>query len=393
MAKRTVEQADVAGKRVLVRVDFNVPLQDGEISDDTRIRAALPTIRYLIDRDALVILVSHLGRPNGKPDQQYSLAPVARRLSQLLGRGVATTDAVVGPRAVAAVETLSPGDVLLLENVRFEPGEEQNDPRLGRDLAALADLFVNDAFGAAHRAHASTVAIADYLPSYAGLLLQREVEELSRLLREPKRPFVAILGGAKVSDKLAVVGNLLGLADALLIGGGMANTFLLAQGIEIGESLAERERVGDAKQMLTDAAAKGIDIFLPVDAVVAAGIDEAGQVVNIADVAADQAIFDIGPATVAAFTRSIGAAATIFWNGPMGVFERPPFAAGTRGVAQAVANADAYSVIGGGDSVAAVEQAGLSSQIGHVSTGGGASLELLEGNELPGIAAIANAAD
>jgi phosphoglycerate kinase len=391
MSMRSVEQAPVAGKRVLVRVDFNVPLADGEITDDTRIRAALPTIRHLIDQGARVILVSHLGRPKGKPDPALSLTPAARRLGELLGREVATTTAVVGPEAKSAVDQLAPGGVLLLENVRFEPGEEADDPELARELAALADLFVNDAFGAAHRAHASTVGVADHLPGFAGLLLQREVNELSRLLHEPARPFVAILGGAKVSDKLAVVANLIPLVDALLIGGGMANTFLYARGVEIGKSLAERDRQDDATQMLAAAAASSVAVHLPIDAIVASSLDQDGHPVSIDKVPVDEAIFDIGPDTVAVFERTIASAATIFWNGPMGVFERPPFAAGTRAIARAVAAANAYTVIGGGDSVAAVEQAGLADQISHISTGGGASLELLEGRELPGIAAISRA--
>lgn len=385
----SIADLDVSGKRVLVRVDFNVPLTDaGEITDDTRIRAALPTITTLRDRGARVILVSHLGRPKGKRDDRYSLAPVAKHLSRLLGRDVATTSAVVGPEAEAAVAALNPGDVLLLENVRFEPGEEKNDPELSRKLAALADIYVNDAFGAAHRAHASTAGVADYLPSYAGFLLQREVDELSGLLENPARPFVTILGGAKISDKLAVVGNLLGLVDTLLIGGGMANTFLLAEGIEIGASLAERDLVDDARAILERAQANGVEIVLPTDAIVAPSIDAEGRPVPITEVPADEAIFDIGPETVAAFSKVIDGAATIFWNGPMGVFERPAFANGTREVARAVAKSAAKSVIGGGDSVAAVEQSGLADQIDHISTGGGASLELLEGAELPGVAAL-----
>jgi phosphoglycerate kinase len=391
MPKRSVAEAEVAGKRVLVRVDLNVPLNQSEITDDTRIRAALPTIRHLLDHNARVILVSHLGRPKGKPDPVYSLAPVARRLGELLGHEVATTNAVVGPEAVAAVERLAPGEVLLLENVRFEPGEEKNNPELARNLAVLADLFVNDAFGAAHRAHASTVGVAALLPSYAGFLLQREVDALSRLLDEPERPFVAILGGAKISDKLAVVGNLVGLVDVLLIGGGMANTFLLARDIEIGQSLAERDRVEDAGRILAAAEAAGVTVKLPVDAVVAPSIDAAGRTVEIEQVPPREAIFDIGPRTVEAFGASIQTAATIFWNGPMGVFERPQFAAGTRGVAQAVAASTAFSVIGGGDSVAAVEQEGVAGKIDHISTGGGASLEFLEGQALPVIAAIPDA--
>lgn len=385
----SIADLDVAGKRVLVRVDFNVPLTDtGEITDDTRIRAALPTITTLRDRGARVILVSHLGRPKGKRDDRFSLAPVAKHLSRLLGRDVATTSAVVGPEAEATVAALSPGDVLLLENVRFEPGEEKNDPELSRKLASLADIYVNDAFGAAHRAHASTAGVADHLPAYAGFLLQREVDELSGLLENPARPFVTILGGAKISDKLAVVGNLLGLVDTLLIGGGMANTFLLANGVEIGASLAERDLVNEARDILERARANGVEIILPADAIVAPSIDAEGRPVPITEVPANESIFDIGPETVATFSKGIDGAATIFWNGPMGVFERPAFANGTREVARAVAKSAAKSVIGGGDSVAAVEQSGLADQIDHISTGGGASLELLEGAELPGVAAL-----
>lgn len=385
----SIADLDVAGKRVLVRVDFNVPLTDtGEITDDTRIRAALPTITTLRDRGARVVLVSHLGRPKGKRDDRFSLAPVAKHLSRLLGRDVATSSAVVGPEAEAAVAALSPGDVLLLENVRFEPGEEKNDPELSRKLASLADIYVNDAFGAAHRAHASTAGVADHLPAYAGFLLQREVDELSGLLKNPARPFVTILGGAKISDKLAVVGNLLGLVDTLLIGGGMANTFLLANGVEIGASLAERDLVNEARDILERARANGVEIILPADAIVAPSIDAEGRPVPITEVPANESIFDIGPETVATFSKAIDGAATIFWNGPMGVFERPAFANGTREVARAVAKSAAKSVIGGGDSVAAVEQSGLADQIDHISTGGGASLELLEGAELPGVAAL-----
>ncbi|MDQ3692445.1 MAG: phosphoglycerate kinase [Chloroflexota bacterium] len=388
MPKRSIAEADLAGKRVLVRVDFNVPLSEGAVGDDTRIRASLPTIQYLIDHRARTILVSHLGRPRGKPDAKYRMAPVAKRLSELLGRDVATVGSVVGPEAAAAAEQLAPGEVLLLENVRFEAGEEQNDPALAKALAALADLFVNDAFGTAHRAHASTVGVARELPAYAGFLLQREVDVLSRLLDQPERPFVAILGGAKISDKLAVAGSLLKVMDTLLIGGGMANTFLLATGVDIGESLAERERVDDAKQILAAARATQKDILLPVDVVIATDIKRPGRIVEVAAVPASESIFDIGPATITAFEQAIAGAKTIFWNGPMGVFEQSRFAAGTRGVARAVAGAAAYTVIGGGDSVAAVEQAGLADRIDHISTGGGASLELLEGTELPGLAAI-----
>ena len=392
MAKRSVAEADVAGKRVLVRVDFNGPLENGQITDDTRIRAALPTIRLLRDRGGRVILMSHLGRPKGSPNPRYLLAPVARRLGELLGTEIALSPTTTGAESDRLVASLPPGGVLMLENLRFDPGEEANDPAFADALARLGDVYVDDAFGAAHRAHASVVGVAERLPAYAGLLLQAEVKTLDRLLHQPERPFVAILGGAKVSDKLGVVVHLLDRVDALLIGGGMANTFLLAKGHEIGRSLAERERLDDARQVMERAAARGVGILLPIDAVVAPEIDaEAGTVVPIDDVTADRAIFDIGPATVERFADRIASSRTIFWNGPMGVFERPPFAGGTLGVARAVADAPGFTVVGGGDSVAAIEAAGVAGRIGHISTGGGASLELLEGQELPGLAAIPDA--
>jgi phosphoglycerate kinase len=389
MPKRSLADADVRGKRVLVRVDFNVPLRDGGVADDTRIRAALPTIRYLIDRGASVVLASHLGRPKGKRDPQYSVAPVAERLSALLERPVATVDAVAGPDAERAARNLRPGEVLLLENTRFEPGEETNDLALARQLAKLGELFVNDAFGAAHRAHASTVGVAEYLPAYAGFLLQREEAVLSRLLQEPERPFVAILGGAKVSDKLAVLGTLLAQVDALLLGGGMANTLLLAQGHEIGSSLAEPGLVEEARRLIAAAEDRHIPLLMPTDVVVAPsqGTPES-QTVSIDAIPADQAVFDIGPRTVEAYCAEVARARTVFWNGPMGVFEQARFAEGTLGIARCVATSDAFTVVGGGDSLAALEAAGVSDQIDHVSTGGGASLEFLEGRTLPGIAAI-----
>ncbi len=392
MTKRSVADAEVAGKRVLVRVDFNVPLDGGEVADDTRIRAALPTIRLLRDRGARIVLASHLGRPKGKRDDRYTLAPVAKRLEDLLGAPVAFIPETTGDEATAAVDALAPGGVLLLENLRFDPGEEANNDAYAADLASLADVFVNDAFGAAHRAHASVVGVAGRLPAYAGLLLLAEADTLSRLLREPERPFVAILGGAKVSDKIGVVEHLLDRVDALLIGGGMANTFLLAQGIEVGSSLAERGCLDDARRILDRARERGVNVALPTDAVVASAIDAAaGTVVPIDAIPADASIFDIGPDTVRAFAAIIATAGTVFWNGPMGVFERSPFAAGTHGVAEAVAASPGFTVVGGGDSVAAVEQAGLADRIGHISTGGGASLELLEGRTLPGLAAIPDA--
>lgn len=393
MTYRSVRDADVSGKRVLVRVDFNVPMTDGRIRDDTRIRAALPTIEDLLARGASVILVSHLGRPKGKPTPEFSLAPVAKHLSELLGRPVAIAADVAGPHAQAAAAALRSGDVLLLENVRFEPGEEKNDPALARRLASLADLYVNDAFGAAHRAHASTVGVAEYLPAYAGYLMQGELDALRRLVDHPARPYVAILGGAKVSDKLAVIGNLASHVDTILVGGGMANTFLLAQGHPIGRSLAEPDFVGQAKSILAAAQRRAVDVLLPTDVVVARSLDETGQTVPVSLVSDDVAIYDIGRATESLFAERIAAAKTIFWNGPMGVFERPAFAAGTLAVARSVAASHAFSVVGGGDSVAAVEEAGVADKISHISTGGGASLEFVEGRTLPGVAALETSAE
>ena len=392
MAKRSLDELDVAGRRVLVRADLNVPISDGAVVDDTRIRAALPTLRALMERGARVVVVSHLGRPKGGPSPGLSLAPVAARLGELLGEPVRLADAVVGPTVAAAVEALAPGDVLLLENVRFEPGEEANDPALARALASLADVFVNDAFGTAHRAHASTVGIAAHLPACAGYLLRRETETLSALLENPARPFVGVLGGAKVSDKLAVAGSLLERLDALLLGGGMANTFLLAAGHAVGASLCEPGLADEAAAILAKGRALGVPILLPVDVVVASSVTaETGQVVPVAAVPNDAMILDIGPATVAAFGERIAGAGTVFWNGPMGVAERPAFAGGTLGVARAVAACDGFTVVGGGDSIAALEATGLADAVSFVSTGGGASLEFLEGRSLPGIAALPDA--
>ena len=389
MPKRAITDAEVAGRRVLVRVDFNVPLIDGAVGDDTRIRAALPTIHHLLERQARVVLLSHLGRPQGTFEPRFSLAPIAVHLSALIGRDVPLIPQVVGAETERAVAALAPGEIVLLENVRFEPGEERNDPALADQLARLGDLYVNDAFGAAHRAHASTVGVAERLPAYAGFLLLREIEVLTRVLESPARPFVAILGGAKVSDKIKVAGSLLDRVDALLIGGGMANTFLLAAGHEIGASLAERDKLDDARQIVARAAALGRTLLLPTDAVVAASpAASAGVVVAIEAIPGETAILDIGPATVARFGAAIAHARTVFWNGPMGVFEQPPFAEGTRGVAAAVAAADAFTVVGGGDSVAALEEMGMTAAISHISTGGGASLEFVEGKILPGIAVL-----
>ncbi|CAA9526195.1 MAG: Phosphoglycerate kinase [uncultured Thermomicrobiales bacterium] len=392
MLKQTVAAADVAGKRVLLRVDFNVPLDGGAISDDTRIRAALPTIRLLRERGARVVLISHLGRPKGRRTDTLSLRPIAARVSELLGGvPVRFIDQVVGEVAESAAAGLADGDVLLLENLRFEHGEERNDPDLAQALARLGDIFVNDAFGAAHRAHASTSGVTAYLPAYAGLLLEAEVAALGGLLDAPERPFVAILGGAKVSDKLAVIGNLLRKVDAILVGGGMANTFLLAQGHEIGSSLAERERVPEAIRLLDEANHYGVELALPSDLIVAPDLDAAGHAVAAAAIPADAAAFDIGPQTSGRFADRIVSARTVFWNGPMGVFEKPGFATGTITVAEAVAACTGFTVVGGGDSVAALELAGLADRVSHVSTGGGASLEFVEGKTLPGIAALLDA--
>jgi phosphoglycerate kinase len=392
MPKRSITETDVLGKRALVRVDFNVPLRDGEVADDTRIRASLPTIQLLLDRGAAVVLATHLGRPKGKADPAYSVAPVARRLSKLLGRPVATVSVVAGLEAERAASALRPGDVLLLENTRFESGEEVNDPDLAAKLARLGDLFVNDAFGAAHRAHASNVGVANLLPSYAGLLLQREEIALSRLLLDPEQPFIAVLGGAKVSDKFAVLEHLLGRVDALLLGGGMANTLLLAQGHQTGSSLSEPDRVEEARRLVDNAEGRGVHIDIPTDVVIARSLDSTtAQVVAVDTIRADQAIFDIGPETVARYCLQIASARTVFWNGPMGVFERGPFANGTLGIARCVADATAYTVVGGGDSLAAIDAAGVAEHIGHISTGGGASLEYLEGRVLPGIAVLPDA--
>jgi phosphoglycerate kinase len=387
---RTVEAADVRGRRVLVRNDFNVPLDDGRVTDDLRIRAAVPTLRRLVEHGGRVISCSHLGRPKGKRDERYSLAPVVPVLAAHLGREVRFVDDVAGESAQAAARELTDGEVILLQNLRFEPGETDNDPELADRLAALAELYVDDAFGAAHRAHASVVGVAERLPAYAGYLLAREVRVLSRLLEDPDRPFVAVLGGSKVSDKLAVLDNLLGRVDSLVIGGGMCFTFLAAQGLEVGDSLFEKDQVDAVRQLAARAEREGKRLLLPTDVVVA---DDFAEDANTRTVPVDGIEpgwrgLDIGPETAAAFAAEIARARTVFWNGPMGVFEWEPFAAGTRRVAEAVAASDAYTVVGGGDSAAAVAQLGLADRIDHMSTGGGASLELLEGKTLPGVAVI-----
>lgn len=387
MNKKTVRDIDVAGKRVLVRVDFNVPLEKGQVTDDTRIRAALPTIRYLMDHRARVILMSHLGRPKGGPSDDLRLEPVARRLSELLGKEVRYVRDCIGPEVEAAVQALGEGDVLLLENLRFHPEEEKNDPAFAAQLAKLGDVYVNDAFGAAHRAHASTAGIAQYLPAVAGFLMEKELTFLGKALENPERPFVTILGGAKISDKIGVIRNLLSRVDRLLIGGGMANTFLKAQGYEMGDSLVEMESLDTARELLQAAGGK---LRLPVDVVIADRFDNDAQrrVVKVDAVPAGWRVLDIGPETVEAFRAELANAKTVVWNGPMGVFEFPNFAAGTFAIAETLASLPATTIVGGGDSVAAVQKAGVAYQITHISTGGGASLEFLEGRTLPGVAVL-----
>jgi phosphoglycerate kinase len=392
--KKTIKDVDVRGKRVLVRVDFNVPLADGVVTDDTRVRAALPTLRYLVDHGARVIVMSHLGRPTGTPDPKLSLRPVRRILQKLLGRNVVFVDDIVGPEAHDAVSRMVDGEVLMLENVRFDPREKANDPTFAKALASLGDIYVNDAFGAAHRAHASTEGVAHFLPAYAGLLLAREVETLTAMLAHPERPFVAILGGSKVSDKFGVIDRMLDCVDTLIIGGGMCFTLLVAKGIGVGDSLVEAEWVEPAKAMLAKALAKGVELMLPVDFVIADAIepDADTRIVAREEIPAGMKGLDIGPTSVELFKGAIAQARTIFWNGPMGVFEMKPFENGTRQVAMAVArNNRAVSVVGGGDSVAALKKFDLEERVTFVSTGGGASMKLLEGSELPGLAALLDA--
>ena len=390
MDKKTVREVDVGGRRVFLRADLNVPLEDGRITDDTRIRASLPTIISLLERGAAVVLASHLGRPKGKVSDPLRMKPVADRLSELLGRPVRMTGDAIGPGVQLAVDKLRGGDMLMLENVRFHAEEEANDPEFARALADDLDLYVNDAFGAAHRAHASTEGITHHLPAVAGLLMEREVDALSRLLVKPARPFHAVIGGAKVSGKLEVLEALLSRCQAILVGGGMANTFLAAKGLELGKSLVEEDRLADAERILAEARRKRVRFMLPTDAVVAPQIHHRArtEVVAIGDVPRDQMVVDIGPETIAAYTEHLAKAKTVFWNGPMGVFEMPQMAEGTKAIARVLAKTSAVVVVGGGDSVAAVEQLGLAEKMTHVSTGGGASLEFLEGKTLPGVAAL-----
>ena len=388
MKKQTIAEIDIAGKRVLVRADLNVPLDKGKVSDDTRIVAALPTIRYVLAHNATPIVCSHLGRPKGKPDAKYSLKPVAERLTQLLGCRVYMAPDCIGPEAERLAAMIPRGDVLLLENLRFHAEEEANDPKFAQALASLADIYVNDAFGSAHRAHASTVGVTAYLSAVAGFLMEKELTFLGQTLASPSRPFVALLGGAKVSDKIEVIHNLLAKVDWLLIGGGMANTFLKAQGKEIGESLVENEKLDVAQSLLRDAGQK---LVLPVDVLVADRFDEKAQtrVVSVNAVPIGWRILDIGPQTVELFSRYLRNARTVVWNGPMGVFEMEPFSAGTFAIAHELARLDdATTIVGGGDSASAVERAGVAERISHISTGGGASLEFLEGKELPGVTCL-----
>ena len=395
MNKKNIESVNVSGKKVLVRCDFNVPLDaDKNITDETRILGALPTILYLVKNGAKVILCSHLGRPKGEVNPKYSLAPVAKRLSEHLGKEVKMAADVIGDSAKALVAEMNDGDVVLLENVRYHKEEEKNDPEFSKALASLAEIYVNDAFGTAHRAHASTAGVADYLPAVCGYLIQKELDVMGKALSDPERPFVAILGGAKVSDKIAVIENLIGKVDKLIIGGGMAYTFLKAKGYEIGTSLFDAEKLALAKGLLEKAEAAGVELLLPVDTVISPvfpdPIDAEIAVTETPSnaIPADQMGLDIGSKTRALFADAVKTAKTVVWNGPMGVFENPTLAKGTISVAQALAETDAVTIIGGGDSAAAVEQLGFADKMTHISTGGGASLEFLEGKILPGIACL-----
>ena len=392
--KKSIEDIDVSGKRVLCRCDFNVPTKNGKITSDKRIVAAMPTIKYLVDHNAKVILCSHMGKPKGEVKPELSLQVVADRISELLGKPVVMAKDVVGEDAKAKAAALKDGDVMLLENTRFEKGETKNDPELSKALASMADLFVNDAFGTAHRAHSSTAGVADYLPAVCGYLVQKEVSIMGKALADPERPFVAILGGAKVSDKLNVINNLLEKVDTLIIGGGMAFTFLAAKGYDIGSSLVDSEKIDYCKEMMAKDESKGVKLLLPVDAVVADSfpnpIDAEIAVETVAAdaIPADKMGLDIGEKSQALFADAVKSAKTVVWNGPMGVFENPTLAKGTIAVAQALADSSAVTIVGGGDSAAACEQLGFADKITHISTGGGASLEFLEGLELPGIACL-----
>lgn len=392
MNKKSIRDVELAGKRVFCRVDFNVPMQDGVITDDTRIRAAVPTIRYMVDAGAKVILASHFGRPKGQVVEEMRLTPVAAHLSALLGKEVTKLGDSVGEEVQAAVAGMKNGEVLLLENVRFHPGEEKNDPELAKSFAELADLFVNDAFGTAHRAHASTAGIAQYIPAVSGLLMEKEIRFMGGALSNPERPFTAIVGGAKVKDKIAVIENLLTKVDSLIIGGGMANTFLKAQGYAIGASLCEDDKLELARSLMEQAKERGVNLMMPIDVVVADrfAADAEKKTVAIDAIPEGWMALDIGPKTVEAYHRVIVESKTVVWNGPMGVFEMDAFAQGTIGVARAMKECSGTTIIGGGDSVAAVEKAGVADEMTHISTGGGASLEFMEGKELPGVTVLSD---
>ena len=390
--KKTVKDIDVSGKKVLLRCDFNVP-QDkttGAITDDKRIRAALPTIQYLLDQGAAVIACSHLGKPKGEVKPELSLKPVSVRLSELLGKPVIMAGDVVGPDAKAKAAALKPGEIMLLENTRFEPGETKNDPELAKEMASMAEIYVSDAFGAGHRAHASTAGVAAYLPAVSGFLIQKELEVMGGALANPKRPLVAILGGSKVSSKIGVINNLLNIADTIIIGGGMAYTFSAAQGGKVGDSLLEADWESYANDMVKKAAEKGVKLLLPVDGLAATefSADAEAHLVDGVDIPDDMMGMDIGPKTIQLYSDAVKDAGTVIWNGPMGVFEFPAFAEGPRAVAKALAETDAITIVGGGDSAAAVAQLGYADKMTHISTGGGASLEFLEGKELPGVACL-----
>ncbi len=390
MVLNTIREADLKGKRVLIRVDFNVPLKDGVVTDNTRIKAALPTIKYILDSGASLVVMTHLGRPKGEKNEKYSLKPVAAEFERLLGSKVTLASDVIGDEVKKEVEALKPGDVLLLENVRFYKEEEANDPEFAKTLASYGDIYCNDAFGTAHRAHASTEGVSHYLPSYAGFLIEKEVKFMAPLLENPEKPFVAIIGGSKVSSKITVLESLVRTCDTIVIGGGMAYTFLKVQGHSIGKSLVEDDYLETASSFLKKAEEKGVKVILPVDHVAAAAFDENAEPVAVdsVDIPADLMGMDIGPKTTALIVEAVKGAASVVWNGPMGVFEFASFAKGTEEVAKALAASSATTVVGGGDSVAAINKFGLADKISHVSTGGGASLEFLEGKELPGIKAL-----
>lgn len=390
MNKKTLSDLDVKGKKVFCRVDFNVPMKDGKVTDDTRIKAALPTIEFLSEKGAKVILASHLGRPNGEAVEELRLDPVAERLSDLLDKEISKTDEVYGEEVNKAISQMSEGDILLIENVRFEAGETKNDPQLSKAFADMADLYVNDAFGAAHRAHASTTGVAELLPAAAGYLLEKEIEVLGKALENPERPFTAIIGGAKVKDKINVIDNLLDKVDNLIIGGGLAYTFIKAEGYEIGNSLLEEDKLELAREFMQKAKDKGVRFVLPKDVIVADEFSETAdtKIVAVDNIPADWEALDIGPESRKEYEEIISKSKLVIWNGPMGVFEMNPFAGGTKEVARALAETEGYTIIGGGDSAAAVEQFGYAQEMNHVSTGGGASLEFMEGKTLPGVQAL-----